>query len=230
MPLSKPYPPTTISYTDWDTLADHYAGRPCRAIVDADGYGDYTTIQAAIVALTALGATNMGEILVHNGTYIEDLRIEEGDTLRLQPCFSPIWDTAWVIGILRAAGLGAMLGLALAVSGVMGLLADWVEQAWSVRDTTARGWSRQQAAQVDAQRAQRGRRALRLGGLAALLTASLWATSSAALSPAQALAASRASSPQRVDPSEAVVQLWETYQSPVSMLASLLAPAPKRQG
>jgi parallel beta-helix repeat protein/putative cofactor-binding repeat protein len=76
MPLSKPYPPTTIAYTDWDTLADHYAGRPCRAIVDADGYGDYTTIQAAIDALTALGATNMGEILVHKGTYIEDPRIE----------------------------------------------------------------------------------------------------------------------------------------------------------
>jgi squalene-hopene/tetraprenyl-beta-curcumene cyclase len=36
---------------------------------------------------------------------LEDLMIEEGDTLRLQPCFSPVWDTALSLNALAEAGL-----------------------------------------------------------------------------------------------------------------------------
>ena len=35
---------------------------------------------------------------------LDDLMIEEGDTLRLQPCFSPVWDTALTLNGLADAG------------------------------------------------------------------------------------------------------------------------------
>ena len=66
MPLNKPYPPTAISYSDWNDLADNYAGKATTLIVDAGGKGDYTTIQEAI---DALPPTNAGEILVREGEY-----------------------------------------------------------------------------------------------------------------------------------------------------------------
>src|SRR5947209_17058348 len=37
---------------------------------------------------------------------LEDLMIEEGDTVRLQPCFSPVWDTALTLIGLADAGVG----------------------------------------------------------------------------------------------------------------------------
>src|SRR5262249_27789011 len=37
---------------------------------------------------------------------LDDLMIEEGDTIRLQPCFSPVWDTAITLAALADAGLG----------------------------------------------------------------------------------------------------------------------------
>lgn len=67
MPLAKPYPPTEISYTDWNDLADHYAGKAATLIVDVNGKGDYTSIQAAV---DALPTTNAGEILVKGGEYL----------------------------------------------------------------------------------------------------------------------------------------------------------------
>jgi len=82
--------------------------------------------------------------------------------------------------------------------------------------------------------AERRSRALRLSGLAvaaaALMTASLWATSSAPLPPEDVPAASRVSAPRTVVTHEAVAQLWETYQSRMSVLTSFLSLAPKRQG
>ncbi len=36
---------------------------------------------------------------------LDDLMIEEGDTVRLQPCFSPVWDTALTLNALAAAGV-----------------------------------------------------------------------------------------------------------------------------
>jgi len=64
MPLSKPYPPTEISYQDWNDLADNYAGKAATLIVDVNGKGDYSTLQEAI---DALPTTDAGEILVKKG-------------------------------------------------------------------------------------------------------------------------------------------------------------------
>ena len=67
MPLAKPYPPTEISYTDWNDLADNYAGKAATVIVDSSGKGDYSSIQEAV---DALPATNAGELLVKGGEYL----------------------------------------------------------------------------------------------------------------------------------------------------------------
>ena len=67
MPLNKPYPPTAIDYSDWNDLADNYAGKATTLIVDASGKGDYITLQEA---LDALPTSNAGEILVKGGEYL----------------------------------------------------------------------------------------------------------------------------------------------------------------
>ncbi len=65
MPLPKPDPPTEISYTDWDDLADNYAGKAATVLVDASGKGDYPNIQEAVDALPT-----GGEIVVAEGEYL----------------------------------------------------------------------------------------------------------------------------------------------------------------
>ncbi|MBI5820493.1 MAG: squalene--hopene cyclase [Verrucomicrobia bacterium] len=67
----------------------------------------YPAMMNAVLALRALGYKDDDPLMKHAEEKLEELRIEEGSTLRLQPCFSPIWDTAWVIGNLRAAGVSA---------------------------------------------------------------------------------------------------------------------------
>ena len=36
---------------------------------------------------------------------LEDLEIEEEETLRVQPCFSPVWDTALSLNALIESGM-----------------------------------------------------------------------------------------------------------------------------
>ena len=53
--------------------------------------------------------------LTYSGTYtsqrysllkqLDDLMIEEENTLRVQPCFSPVWDTALALNTLAATGV-----------------------------------------------------------------------------------------------------------------------------
>jgi squalene-hopene/tetraprenyl-beta-curcumene cyclase len=59
----------------------------------------------AVLVLKTLGRPDNDPLVQHCIKKVEELEIEEGDTLRMQPCFSPIWDTAWCIGNLRAAGV-----------------------------------------------------------------------------------------------------------------------------
>jgi len=80
MPLNKPYPPTEISYQDWNDLADNYAGKAATLIVDVNGKGDYSTLQEAI---DALPTTNAGEILVKKGleTVTKAIKIKDIEDL-----------------------------------------------------------------------------------------------------------------------------------------------------
>jgi squalene-hopene/tetraprenyl-beta-curcumene cyclase len=57
------------------------------------------------VALRCLGVTDDDPEMQWALKQLEDLVIEEGDTIRLQPCFSPVWDTALSLNALAQAGL-----------------------------------------------------------------------------------------------------------------------------
>jgi squalene-hopene/tetraprenyl-beta-curcumene cyclase len=60
-----------------------------------------------VMSLRVLGYSNESYLVVHGIREMEKLEIEEGDTLRLQPCFSPVWDTAISINALHESGLSA---------------------------------------------------------------------------------------------------------------------------
>jgi len=75
----------------------------------SDGLGAiFPPMVFSIIALRSLGYADDSPEMVEclrqlNGLVIED---EPSDTLRLQPCKSPVWDTALVVRSLAAAGLG----------------------------------------------------------------------------------------------------------------------------
>jgi squalene-hopene/tetraprenyl-beta-curcumene cyclase len=58
-----------------------------------------------VMSLRTLGYTNESFLVAHGISEMEQLEIEEHDTLRLQPCFSPVWDTAISINALNESGL-----------------------------------------------------------------------------------------------------------------------------
>jgi len=58
-----------------------------------------------VMSLRVLGYSNESYLVAHGIREMEKLEIEEGDTLRLQPCFSPVWDTAITISALHESGL-----------------------------------------------------------------------------------------------------------------------------
>lgn len=61
----------------------------------------------SIFALTALGYPPEHPLIQKEKKELERFHIEEGDTLRLQPCFSPVWDTAWATVAVKQAGLSS---------------------------------------------------------------------------------------------------------------------------
>jgi squalene-hopene/tetraprenyl-beta-curcumene cyclase len=60
-----------------------------------------------VMSLRTLGYTNESYLVAHGIREMEKLEIEESDTLRLQPCFSPVWDTALSVNALNESGLPA---------------------------------------------------------------------------------------------------------------------------
>ena len=58
-----------------------------------------------VMSLHTLGYTNESYLVAHGIVEMEQLRIEEEDSLHLQPCFSPVWDTAISINALNESGL-----------------------------------------------------------------------------------------------------------------------------
>jgi squalene-hopene/tetraprenyl-beta-curcumene cyclase len=73
---------------------------------DSDGLGAiFPPMIYTVVALRCLGVADDAPEMRWALAQLEDLMIEEGDTLRLQPCFSPVWDTALALNALADAGL-----------------------------------------------------------------------------------------------------------------------------
>ncbi len=58
-----------------------------------------------VMSLRVLGYANDSYLVAHGIAELEKLRIEEEDSLRLQPCVSPVWDTAISLNALHESGL-----------------------------------------------------------------------------------------------------------------------------
>lgn len=72
----------------------------------SDGLGAiFPPIVWSIVALKCLGYSDHSAELIYNFDQLKGLTIEEETTARLQPCLSPVWDTAITLRSLAAAGM-----------------------------------------------------------------------------------------------------------------------------
>ncbi len=75
---------------------------------DSDGLGAiFPPIVNTIFALCCLGYDQNHPAVAGQLRELERLEIEEDGALRLQPCFSPVWDTALVLHALAEAGCDA---------------------------------------------------------------------------------------------------------------------------
>ena len=75
---------------------------------DSDGLGAiFPPIVNTIIALHAQGYPFEHPVVSRQVRELERLEIETGDTLRLQPCFSPVWDTALAVNALIESGFPA---------------------------------------------------------------------------------------------------------------------------
>jgi squalene-hopene/tetraprenyl-beta-curcumene cyclase len=72
----------------------------------SDGLGAiYPAMMNAVFALLALGRTPEDPVTARAIDALAALEIEEADTIRVQPCVSPVWDTAIAMVALEEAGV-----------------------------------------------------------------------------------------------------------------------------
>jgi squalene-hopene/tetraprenyl-beta-curcumene cyclase len=94
----------------------------------SDGLGAiYPSILNSIIALRCLGYSLDDPQVIRAMDEFEKLGIEEGDTFRMMPCMSPVWDTAYALFALGEAGVPAS-------DPRMVKCADWILQK-QVRNT-----------------------------------------------------------------------------------------------
>jgi squalene-hopene/tetraprenyl-beta-curcumene cyclase len=78
-------------------MTEHFA--------DSDGVGAiFPPIIYTIVSLVCLGYSESSPEMTWALKQLDDLMLEDDDTLRVQPCFSPVWDTALSLNALAMAG------------------------------------------------------------------------------------------------------------------------------
>ncbi|HEX6502774.1 MAG TPA: squalene--hopene cyclase [Terriglobales bacterium] len=109
----------------------------------SDGLGSiYPSIMNSIIALRCLGYSLDDPQVIRAMDEFEKLGIEEGDTFRMQPCMSPVWDTAYALFALGEAGVPAN-------DPRMVKCADWILQKqvrnggdWQVKNKEGKpgGW------------------------------------------------------------------------------------------
>jgi squalene-hopene/tetraprenyl-beta-curcumene cyclase len=74
----------------------------------SEGLGTiYPAMMNSIYALLAEGGDTTDPLVAREIRFLERYEIEEGDTIRVQPCISPVWDTAIAMVSLEEAGLDA---------------------------------------------------------------------------------------------------------------------------
>ncbi len=75
---------------------------------DCDGLGAiFPPMIYTIVALRCLGVGDDDPEMIEARRVLDELILEEEETIRLQPCFSPVWDTGLTLNALAEAGLTA---------------------------------------------------------------------------------------------------------------------------
>jgi squalene-hopene/tetraprenyl-beta-curcumene cyclase len=110
---------------------------------DSDGLGAiFPPIIWSVVALKCLGHGDESPLVLRALNELQKLWIREGDTLRLEPCKSPVWDTAIATIALRDAGVPAEAPAIRAATNW--LLSKEVRQPgdWQVRSANKQpgGW------------------------------------------------------------------------------------------
>lgn len=74
---------------------------------DSDGLGAiFPPIIWSVIAMKCLGYADDSPEVQRHLAELEKLTIREGNTIRLEPCKSPVWDTAIATVALREAGVG----------------------------------------------------------------------------------------------------------------------------
>ena len=80
----------------------------CERFANSDGLGAiFPPIVWSVVALKCLGHSDDSPAVQNALAELDALMIEEDGTIRLQPCKSPVWDTALATLALREAGVSA---------------------------------------------------------------------------------------------------------------------------
>jgi squalene-hopene/tetraprenyl-beta-curcumene cyclase len=73
---------------------------------DSDGLGAiFPSMCNSVMAMNVLGYDQNHPLVVKALRELEELEIEEDGILRLQPCVSPVWDTAQAVNALHESGL-----------------------------------------------------------------------------------------------------------------------------
>src|SRR5271163_4309477 len=69
--------------------------------------GIYPSIMNSVIAMRCLGYSVDDPQVIRALDEFEKLGVEEGDTFRMQPCMSPVWDTAYAMFALAESGVPA---------------------------------------------------------------------------------------------------------------------------
>jgi len=131
----------------WKPLRQHALRQAQRWLLEhlerSDGLGAiYPAMMNAVFALVALGYSPDDPLTAREIGHLARYEIEDGETMRLQPCISPVWDTAIAMVALEEAGLAA--DHPALIRAAEWLLKNQVLGSgdWQVKDRKARpgGW------------------------------------------------------------------------------------------
>jgi squalene-hopene/tetraprenyl-beta-curcumene cyclase len=111
--------------------------------VDSDGVGAiFPPMVYNAIVLRCLGVSDDAPEMIWAMKQIEDLMIPENDTLRLQPCLSPVWDTT--LSLIALADAGTLPDAPAVVRGVNWLLEREIRRPgdWSIANRKLKpgGW------------------------------------------------------------------------------------------
>ena len=95
-----------LSWLPFRKLAFARAQLDAERLERSEGLGTiYPAMMNSIFALAAESGDTSDPLLAREINFLARYEIEEADTLRVQPCISPLWDTAIAMVSLEEAGL-----------------------------------------------------------------------------------------------------------------------------